>query len=117
MTKVFKNHVLSTFIAIAFFLSQIVNVNANHLNNSLPKESVSISVIEKATNMATLYISNLNYGVGNEATVEGKFVKVFEPITLGAFTTIGSYIFGGLSGFVMAAVSAMLGGGVARSVK
>ncbi|WP_375622298.1 MULTISPECIES: hypothetical protein [unclassified Bartonella] len=117
MTKVFKNHVLSTFIAIAFLLSQIVNANANHLNSSFQKENVSVSVIEKATNMATLYISNLNYGVGNEDGIEGKFVKVFEPITLGAFTTIGAYIFGGLTGLVMSVFSAMLGGGIARSLK
>ncbi|WP_375622297.1 MULTISPECIES: hypothetical protein [unclassified Bartonella] len=85
MTKVFKNYILNIFIAIAFLFSQIVNANANHLNNSFQKENVSVSVIEKATNMATLYISNLNYGVGNEATVEGKVEKVLEPITLGAF--------------------------------
>ncbi|WP_375665405.1 hypothetical protein [Bartonella sp. TT121SHDZB] len=85
MTKVFKNYILNIFIAIAFLLSQIVNANATQLNNSLPKESFSVSVIEKATNMATLYISNLNYGVGNEATVEGKIEKVLEPITIGTF--------------------------------
>ncbi|GAA5103472.1 hypothetical protein [Bartonella jaculi] len=120
MVKLFKNHVLSIFIAVAFILSQIVNVNANHLKSNPKKEEISVSVIEqgrkKATNMAALYIPGLNYGAENDAVIEGKIEKViFGPITLGFFTTIGALGFGFLTGTIMGIFTGILGWGIGKT--
>lgn len=107
MTKMFKKHVLNIFIMIVFFLSQIVNVNANYLKNNSQKENISISLKKqgnkKAISMATLYVPDLNYGVENKATIEGKIEKVLEPITLGTFG-VGVAI-----GYAATAVGILLG--------
>ncbi|WP_156850487.1 hypothetical protein [Bartonella refiksaydamii] len=84
MVKVFKNHVLSIFIAIAFSLTQVANVNANYLKNSSQQETTSLSAVkQKVISMATLYAHSLNYGVENKAIIEGKVEKVVEPLTIG----------------------------------
>lgn len=87
MTKLFKNHILSAFIAIAFSFSQIINVHANHLEKNSLREEVSITEQgrQNAINTAAFYISSFNHGVKNETAVEGKIEKVFEPVTIGTF--------------------------------
>ncbi|WP_208432618.1 hypothetical protein [Bartonella taylorii] len=121
MNKVLKNYVLSIFIAIAFFLSQVVNVNANHLRNTPQQKDVSLFVIEQgkkeAIRMAALSIPSLNYGMGNENIIEARIEHVFEPIRLGTFTTIGSMVFGFFTGFVMAIFSAIIGIGIGKTKK
>ncbi|GAA5103475.1 hypothetical protein [Bartonella jaculi] len=114
MVKLFKNHVLSIFIVIAFFLSHVVNVNANHLRNSTQKEEISVSVIEqeikKAMNMAALYIPGLNHGAENDAAIEGKIEKVLEPITIGVFG------FGIAAGYAATAIGMFMGWIIKRIV-
>lgn len=118
MVKMFKNHMLSIFIAIAFSFSQVANIHANHLRNTSQQESIPVSIIEqgkkKAISITSLYIPNLNYGEENEATIEGKIEKVFEPITLGFFTTIGALGFGFLTGTVMGIITGILGWAVGK---
>ncbi|WP_375661884.1 MULTISPECIES: hypothetical protein [unclassified Bartonella] len=114
MTKVFKNYVLNIFIVIAFSLVQVVNVNASHLSNTPQKKDISLFVMKQgkkeAMRMDTLYVQNLNYGVGNEAPIEGKIENVFfEPITIGTFTMTGSFIFGLLSGAFMSLFGGIIG--------
>ncbi|WP_317992963.1 hypothetical protein [Bartonella gliris] len=118
MVKMFKNHVLSAFIAITFSLSQIVNVNANLSKNSPQKEDASVSVVKqekkKAINMAALYIPSLNYGSENEAITGGKIEKVFEPITLGFFTTIGALGFGFFTGSILGIITGIIGWAIGK---
>ncbi|MBB5073531.1 hypothetical protein HNQ69_000652 [Bartonella callosciuri] len=113
MEELLKNHMLRIFIMAAFFLSQVVNANANHLKNDPQHENIPVSVMEqgkkKTINIAAFYVPDINHGAGNEATIEGKIEKVFEPITLGIFTTVGSLGFGFLTGFVMSIFSAVIG--------
>ncbi|EJF81990.1 hypothetical protein [Bartonella doshiae] len=94
MLKNFKKYVLSIF-TFTFFLSQIVNVNANYLRNISQQENSTISVIEKennkAINMATLYASDFIYGVGNETTSEGKIEKVVDALTIGTGIMFAGY--------------------------
>ncbi|WP_375663368.1 hypothetical protein [Bartonella sp. CL63NXGY] len=89
MIKLFKNHILSIFIMSAFSLSQVVNVHANSLQNSTHRENISVSTIEQkrkaAVHTVSLYRPSLNLGVDNETTIEGKFEKVVEPLTIGNF--------------------------------
>ncbi|WP_208432619.1 hypothetical protein [Bartonella taylorii] len=117
MTKMFKKYVLNIFIMIVFFLSQIVNVNANHLRNNSQKENISISLEKqgrkKVISMATLYVPDLNYGVENKATIEGKIEKVLEPITLGTFgvamlSGYGTAIVGMVIGWVINCITALI---------
>ncbi|EJF81991.1 hypothetical protein [Bartonella doshiae] len=116
MTKAFKNHVLSIF-TFTFFLSQIVNVNANYLRNISQQENSTISVIEKennkAINMATLYASDFIYGVGNETTSEGKIEKVVEPVRIGNFgfgmaIGYGTQVLGMLLGWIIAKIAILI---------
>ncbi|WP_455478589.1 hypothetical protein V3565_01600 [Bartonella sp. B10] len=113
MFKILKNNVLAIFISITFFLSQIINVNANYSKNNTHQSDILALVMEqssnKAKNIDTLYVPNLDYGVENEAAIEGKIEKVFEPITIGIFSTMGAFGTGFLTGSVMAAVSALIG--------
>ncbi|WP_273719002.1 MULTISPECIES: hypothetical protein [Bartonella] len=89
MIKLFKNHILSILIMSAFSLSQVVSVHANYLQNSAHRENTFVSAIEQkkkdAVHLVSLYTQNLNHGVGNETTIEGKFEKIVEPLTLGTF--------------------------------
>ncbi|WP_375631390.1 MULTISPECIES: hypothetical protein [unclassified Bartonella] len=89
MIKLFKNHILSIFIMSAFSLSQVVNVHANSLQNSTHRENIFVSAIKQkrkdAVHTVSLYRPSLNRGVSNETTIEGKFEKVVEPLTIGAF--------------------------------
>ncbi|MGF7156834.1 hypothetical protein [Bartonella heixiaziensis] len=118
MVKIFKNHVFSVFIAIIFSLSQIVNVNAYHLKNSPQKEEISVSVVKqdkkKAISMAALYLPSLNYGSENEALTGGKIEKVFEPITLGFFTTTGALGFGFLTGSILGLFTGIIGWAIGK---
>ncbi|WP_142415809.1 hypothetical protein [Bartonella massiliensis] len=111
MIKVLKTYVLNVFIAVAFLLSQITNVHANHLKNDTQWETITLmeQAKKKAVNIATFYIPNFIHGAKNESTIEGKVEKVFEPITLGVFSTVGALGFGFLTGSVMAMFSAVIG--------
>ncbi|WP_455477312.1 hypothetical protein [Bartonella sp. B41] len=105
-----KNYVLNVFIVFAFFLSQIVNVQANYASNKLQKENFYVSATEhkinKTVSMDALYVSNfLDQGTENE----GKIEKVVEPITIGVLSTTAAFGLGFSVGSIMAAVSAMIG--------
>ncbi|WP_455482272.1 hypothetical protein V4P56_01170 [Bartonella sp. B35(2025)] len=113
MAKLFKNHVLGICISVAFFLSQIVSVNANYLKNNSQQSEIFTLIVEqgrsKATSMTTLHAPSLNYEVENETIIEGKIEKVIGPITIGLLSTAGAFSFGCLTGSVMAIVSAIIG--------
>ncbi|WP_455481059.1 hypothetical protein V3564_01355 [Bartonella sp. B12(2025)] len=119
MIKIFKNHVFSIFIVLAFFLSQIVHVNANYLKNSPQPKSASFSVMKQGkketVNMAALHVPSFIHGEKNEIAIEGKIEKVFEPITIGVFTTVGALGFGTLIGSVMAIVTAIIGWAIGKT--
>ncbi|KEC55377.1 hypothetical protein [Bartonella koehlerae] len=119
MIKVFKNHVFRVFIAVFFSLSQIINAHANHLRNSPQQENISVSVMEqgkkKVINMATFYVPSFTYEAKNEPALEGKIEKVFEPITLGIFTTVGALSFGFLIGSIMGMFTGILGWAVGKT--
>ncbi|WP_409361674.1 hypothetical protein ACRPOS_001615 [Bartonella heixiaziensis] len=115
MTKLFKNYILNFFIVVAFFLSQIVNVHANHLSTNSQREDVSVieQTKKKAIYTAALYFPSLKYGVEHETPVEGKFEKVLEPVSIGIFglgvaigyasTAVGLF-FGWLISIIRAAI-------------
>ncbi len=89
MIKLFKNYMLSIFIISVFYISQTVSVHANYLQNNIHRENSFISLTEQnrkdAISTVFLYTQNLNRGMKNEITIEGKFEKVVEPLTLGTF--------------------------------
>lgn len=116
MTKGLKTYILNIFIAISFLLSQVINVHANHLKNDAQWEAISLIEQEKknAVNIAALYVPNFTHGAKNESAIEGKFEKVFEPITLGFFSTIGALGFGFLTGSVMAIFSGIIGWAIGK---
>ncbi|WP_455466509.1 hypothetical protein [Bartonella sp. B39] len=118
MIKLLKNYVLSIFVAVAFFLSQIVNVNANHLRSSPQRGDVSVFVMgqekKKEISTAAFYVPSLNYRAESQTDFEGKIERVFEPITLGFFTTLGALGFGALTGSVMAVVTAVIGWAIGK---
>ncbi|EJF82509.1 hypothetical protein [Bartonella rattimassiliensis] len=116
MTKVLKTYVLNIFVAVAFLLSQIINVHANHLRNNTQYETVSLMQQrkEKAITIAAFYGPNFNYKAKSEMNIEGKVEKVFEPITLGVFSTVGALGFGFLTGSVMAIFSAIIGWAIGK---
>lgn len=88
MVKLFKNYVLSFFIASTFFLSQTINVNANYLENTPPKEELSIPLMAlknaKSDTVSTtaFYTPSVSYQIENGTASEGKVEKVVEPITI-----------------------------------
>ncbi|ETS07845.1 hypothetical protein [Bartonella henselae] len=95
MKKVLRNQLLSILTISVFFLSQVANVHANHLeNNSQPV--APISVVEQGNketiNMAAFYIPSLNHGTENEVAFEGKVEKVVDIITLGVGLMSAGYI-------------------------
>ncbi|WP_208440829.1 hypothetical protein [Bartonella raoultii] len=106
MIKLFKSHILIIFMMFAFSLSQIASVHAEYSQKSTHRENIFVSAIEqKSKNVihpVSFYTPNLNHDVGNEMAIEGKFEKVFEPLTLGTFgigmalgygsTTIGMFL-------------------------
>ncbi|WP_455482273.1 hypothetical protein V4P56_01175 [Bartonella sp. B35(2025)] len=60
-------------------------------------------------NIASLHVPNLNYGVNNEDTIEGKIEKVLEPVTIGTFglgvaTGYGSTVISALVGWIIAKI-------------
>ncbi|WP_039760268.1 hypothetical protein [Bartonella queenslandensis] len=119
MTKGLKTYILNIFIAISFLLSQVINVHANHLKNDAQWETISLIEQGKknAVNIAALYVQNVQnftYGAKNVSTIEGKVEKVFEPITLGFFSTIGALGFGFLTGSVMAIFSGIIGWAIGK---
>ncbi|WP_375673416.1 hypothetical protein [Bartonella sp. TS82HLJMH] len=73
----------------AFSLLQVVNAHANYLQNNAYRENIFVSAIEQkkqdAVHTVSLYSPILNLGVDNETTIEEKFEKVVEPLTLGTF--------------------------------
>ncbi|WP_375703341.1 hypothetical protein [Bartonella sp. AD13SXNS] len=73
----------------AFSLSQIINAHAGYLQNNTHGENIFVSAIEQkkqdAVHTVSLYSPYLNGGVDNETTIEGKFEKIVEPLTLGTF--------------------------------
>ncbi|WP_139412929.1 hypothetical protein [Bartonella mastomydis] len=98
MVKIFKNYVLSVFIASTFFLSQTVNVNANYLENTPPKEELSIPLKQqikyaKSEEVFTtaFYAPSVNYQTENGTTFEGKVEKVLEPMTVGMGLLLTGY--------------------------
>ncbi|QEE08979.1 cytochrome c-type biogenesis protein DsbD, protein-disulfide reductase [Bartonella kosoyi] len=111
MTKGLKTYILNIFIAISFLLSQVITVHANHLKNDAQWETISLIEQEKknTVNIAALYVPNFTHEAKNESVIEGKFEKVFEPITLGFFSTMGALGFGFLTGSVMAIFSGIIG--------
>ncbi|UTO27753.1 hypothetical protein [Bartonella harrusi] len=117
MIKVLKGHMLNILIAIAFSLSQVANTHANHLSNNAQQKDIFVmeSVKKKAINIATLYVPILKHRVRNEDTIEGEFQKVFEPITIGTFTTLGAIIFGYFTGFFMSLFSGIVGIGIGKT--
>ncbi|WP_375616163.1 MULTISPECIES: hypothetical protein [unclassified Bartonella] len=116
MIKVLKTYVLNIFIAVAFLLSQVINVHANHLKNDAQWEAVSF--IEqgetKTINIAALYVPSFTHKTKSESAIEGKYEKVFEPITLGVFSTMGALGFGFLTGSVMSIFSAIIGWAIGK---
>ncbi|PIT69410.1 hypothetical protein [Bartonella tribocorum] len=116
MIKGLKTYVLNIFIAVAFLLSQVINVHANQSPNNVQWETISFMEQgkKKAVNMAALYISNLTYGAKSESAIEGKVEKVFEPITLGVFSAAGALGFGFLTGSIMAIFSGIIGWAIGK---
>ncbi|WP_317992964.1 hypothetical protein [Bartonella gliris] len=107
MIKVFKNYVLNIFIVVAFFLSQVMTVNANYLKNGPQREESSFSRMEQggknAINMAAFYLPSLNNEMENNVIPEGKIEKVLEPISIGVFG------FGMAIGYASTALGLFLG--------
>ncbi|WP_175869485.1 hypothetical protein [Bartonella gabonensis] len=114
MVKIFKNYVLSVFIVSTFFLSQTVNVNANYLENTPPKEEFSLPLMGQVKNAkadivstATFYAPSVSYQTENGTISEGKVEKVVDPITVGmgllfsvyAMNFIGTLV-GGIKGII-----------------
>ncbi|WP_375611138.1 MULTISPECIES: hypothetical protein [unclassified Bartonella] len=89
MINFFNNNMLIISMISVFYISQTVSVHANYLQNNIHRENIFISVTEQnrkdAISTIALYTQNLNRCMENEITVEGKFEKVVEPLTLGAF--------------------------------
>ncbi|WP_254472957.1 MULTISPECIES: hypothetical protein [unclassified Bartonella] len=90
MVKIFKNYFLSVFIASTFFLSQTVNVNANYLENTTPKEELSIPLMKQikyaksdAVSTTAFYAPSVSYQTENGTTFQGKVEKVLDPMTIG----------------------------------
>ncbi|WP_375611139.1 MULTISPECIES: hypothetical protein [unclassified Bartonella] len=89
MVKIFKNYILSIFIASTFFISQTVNVNANYLKNDTPKEELSVFPMEQVkyaksdvVSTTAFYAPSVNYQTEHRTIGEGKLEKVFEPMTV-----------------------------------
>ncbi|WP_273754742.1 MULTISPECIES: hypothetical protein [unclassified Bartonella] len=98
MVKLFKNYVLSVFIASTFFLSQTINVNANYLENTPPKEELSIPLIAQVKNAKSdavsttaFYAPSVSYQTQNGTVGEGKVEKVLEPMTVGMGLLFAGY--------------------------
>ncbi|MET3589367.1 hypothetical protein ABID23_000444 [Bartonella silvatica] len=100
MINTFKSYKLNIFMVIAFFLSQVVNVNASYLKNNIQEKNISDYVIEKNI---PFHISDFNYKTKNEAITEGKVEKVAE------FVTIGNFGMGMLIGYATTIVGMLLG--------
>lgn len=98
MVKIFKNHLLSVFIASTFLISQTVNVNANYLENTTPKEELSIPLMKQikyaksdAISTTAFYVPSVNYQTENGTTFQGKVEKVLEPMTVGVGLLFAGY--------------------------
>ncbi|WP_034987619.1 hypothetical protein [Bartonella florencae] len=122
MMKLFKNNILNVLITTFFFFSQIINVQASHFKNDSQRENIVASVMEKsekkAVNVASLFsIPSFTHHAKSEATAEGKIEKVFEPISLGLFSTMGALGFGSLTGVLMSLFSGILGWAIAKIKK
>ncbi|MBB4076695.1 hypothetical protein GGR08_001001 [Bartonella fuyuanensis] len=94
MINIFKTYVFSIFIASTFFLSQIVNVNANYSRKDAPKEEFSVSLMEKAKNIKSDAVSRTAFyfpSVSYETVSEGKVEKVVDPTTIGVGLLVAGY--------------------------
>ncbi|GAA5099913.1 hypothetical protein [Bartonella acomydis] len=98
MIRIFRKYTCNTFIAAAFFLSQIVNVHANHLTDISQKE-VTDYVMEyvkdttsKIAGTSASYIPAVSYRTINETALEGKVEKVLEPMTIGIGFLAAGYV-------------------------
>ncbi|WP_375625112.1 hypothetical protein [Bartonella sp. MU37NMGALS] len=98
MVKIFKNYILSIFIASTFFISQTVNVNANYLKNDTPKEELSVFPMEQVkyaksdvVSTTSFYAPSANYQTENGTTGQGKIEKVVEPMTIGVGLLFAGY--------------------------
>ncbi|WP_208440383.1 hypothetical protein [Bartonella raoultii] len=87
MTKVFKNYILNIFIVTVFFLSQIINVNANDLKIISQKEEIVDYVMEKnkATHVVAFDFLDSNHRTNNNALSQGKIEKIAVLVKLGTF--------------------------------
>ncbi|WP_273760040.1 hypothetical protein [Bartonella sp. ML70XJBT.G] len=87
MTKMFKNYILNIFIVTVFFLSQIINVDANYLKNISQKEEIAHCVMEKnkTSRIIAFDFLNSNHKIKNKDNFEVKIEKVLEPVTIGTF--------------------------------
>ncbi|WP_330169537.1 hypothetical protein [Bartonella grahamii] len=99
MVKIFKNYILSIFIASTFFISQTVNVNANYLKNDTPKEELSVFPIEQVkyaksdvVSTTAFYVPSVNYQTESGTTGEGKVEKVVEVMTIGMGLLFTGYV-------------------------
>ncbi|WP_208435151.1 hypothetical protein [Bartonella phoceensis] len=92
MFKVFKNYLLSIFVALVFSFSHVVHVHANYFRNVSQKGGVSISIIGnekgKAGNTDGFRIPAVSY----EAKVEGKVENVVEVVTVALGLLAISYV-------------------------
>lgn len=116
MIQLLKTYVLNILIVIAFLLSQVINVHANYLKNDAQWETISLMEKgkEKAISLATFYVPDFTHGVKNEFAIEGKIEKVFEPITIGIFSTVGALGFGFFTGSIMAIFSGIIGWAIGK---
>ncbi|WP_375619758.1 MULTISPECIES: hypothetical protein [unclassified Bartonella] len=98
MVRIFKNYILSIFIASAFFISQTVNVNANYLKNDTQKEEFSVFPMEQVkyaesniVSTTAFYVPSVNYQTENGTIGKGKIEKVLEPMTIGVGLLFAGY--------------------------
>ncbi|GAA5099927.1 hypothetical protein [Bartonella acomydis] len=122
MIKILKNNSLNILIAAVFFFSQVINVHANYLKNHSQRESIAASVMEqgkkKVANITSLFaVPNFTSEAKNESILEGKIENVFEPITLGFFSTVGALGFGFITGTIMAIFTGIIGWAIGKVKK
>ncbi|WP_273758124.1 hypothetical protein [Bartonella sp. AU55XJBT] len=77
------------------------------MQNSAHRETIFVSIIEQkrknAIHSVSLYTPSKNCGVGNEITIQRKFEKGIEPLTLGTF------VIGMVIGYASSTVDMLLG--------
>lgn len=93
-------------MATTFFLSQIVNVNANYLRN-VSQNDVTDCITEyvkdttsKVASTSASYIPAVNYETINGTIAEEKVEKVVEPITIGMGLLVAGYAISFISSII-----------------